>query len=77
MPRKSKVYVNETEEEEDLCPKCNVQRMASDPSKQDRNGLRTIKWKCMVCKDTGAYKFYAHFGCANYPNCDIAGCGSY
>jgi len=77
MPRKSKVYVNETEEEEDLCPKCNVQRMESDPSKQDRNGYCTIRWKCMVCKEVGLHKFDAHLGCVNWPNCDIAGCGFY
>ena len=77
MTRKSKVYVNETEEEEDLCPKCNVQRMESDPSKPDRNGFCITKWKCMVCKEKGAYMFDSHLGCANWPNCDIAGCGSY
>ena len=77
MTSKSKVYVNETEEKEDLCLKCNVQRMESEPSKPDRNGFRNIKWKCMVCKETGSCKFDAHVGCVNWPNCDMFGCGSY
>ena len=66
---------SEEEEEADPCKKCGGLLMGRVSDKEDRNGYKKLKIRCVSCGDKTETKFDAHLGCFNWPNCDLYGCG--